>query len=134
MTERVLKEVAKEHHPHNRLLPASFVQLLLAMIAPENILGNNEEGQRCLLAASCLRAVLIANFPQLEENKVFRAITMNYAQTLNLIARHVREDEGEGSSMKFAARGYILSEIMLKLVQISHVFVPELLRFAKMAL
>lgn len=104
------------------------------MIAPENILGNNEEGQRYLLAASCLRGVLIANFPQLEENKVFRAITMNYAQTLNLIASHVREEEGDGNRMKFAARGYILSEIMLKLVQISHVFVPELLRFAKMTL
>ena len=87
VTARVLKEAAREHHPQNRLLPASFVQLLLAQLAPEQIVGSNEEGQRYLLAANCLRGILVTNFPQLQENKVFRAIAANYAQTLSLIVR-----------------------------------------------
>jgi hypothetical protein len=91
VTERVLKEAARDHHPQNRLLPASFVQLLLEQVAPEQIVGSNEDGQRYLLAANCLRGVLVANFPQLQENKVFRAIATNYAQTLNLIVRRERQ-------------------------------------------
>lgn len=53
--------------------------------------------------------MLIANFPQLEENKVFRAIVMNHAQTLNLIVQKERANmlEGEGLTLKYAARGFI---------------------------
>jgi hypothetical protein len=102
-------------------------------MGPEVILGSNQEGQQYLLAANCLRNILIANFAQLQDNKVFKAIVINYAQTLNAIVRKEREeaDDGEGMTLKYAARGYILNEIMLKLVQISHVFIPEVLRFAK---
>ncbi len=100
-------------------------------MGPEGILGNNEEGQQYLLAANCLRNILIANFAQLQDNKVFKAIAINYAQTLNAIVRKEREEAENGEGMKYAARGYILNEIMLKLMQISHVFIPETLRFTK---
>jgi hypothetical protein len=133
VTDRLLKEAAKEHHPHNRLLPATFVQLLLTHIAPELLTASNADAQKHLLASCCLRNILIPNFPQLADNKLFRAVVFNYAQTLNELTRREREGlvNAEGSSLKYAARGYILNEIMLKLAQISHVFVPELLRFAK---
>lgn len=131
----MLKEAAREHHPHNRLLPASFVQLLLMEVAPEQIAGSNAKGQRYLLALSCLRGVLIANFPQLAENKVFKAVTANHAQTLNFIVREERAlIEEAGGRLKLAARGVIANQIMLKLVQISHVFIPEVLRFAKFSI
>ena len=79
---------------------------------------------------------MIANFTQLNDNKMFAAVVMNHAQTLNVIVGKERERwvEGEQNGLKFIARGYLLNEIMLKLLQKSHVFIPELLRFASISL
>lgn len=79
---------------------------------------------------------MIANFSQLNDNKMFVAVVMNHAQTLNVIVGKERERwiEGGQHCLRFIARGYLANEIMLKLLQKSHVYIPELLRFASIAL
>lgn len=126
LTDRVLKEAAREHHPHNRLLPAAFVQALLMQLGPSQITENNAQAQRYLLALNSLRGLLITNFPQLAENKLFRAITANHAQALVLIASEERRlsEEGAEARLKLAARGVVASQIILKLAQLSHTFIP----------
>lgn len=79
---------------------------------------------------------MAANFAQLNDNKMFAAVVMNHAQTLNVIVGKERERwiEGGQHSLKFIARGYLANEIMLKLLQKAHVYIPEMLRFASTAL
>lgn len=70
--------------------------MLLAEINAENMIGTNLQAQRYILSMNCLRNVLVINFPQLKDNKMFTALVMNYSLTLNHLAQTVRLAESSG--------------------------------------
>jgi len=79
----MLKSVAKEHHPHNKLLPASFVQILLVHNSPDLLIGTNYEFQKYILSINCLRNIIITNFSNLSENKMYNTLLLNYSVSLS---------------------------------------------------
>jgi hypothetical protein len=98
--------------------------------------ASNVVSLKLLLAANALRSILAANFQHLSENKLYAAIVMIYTQCLAKLVDAERglNLEETGSSLRFLARGYLLNEIMLKLVQKSHHFVPEYFRFVRISI
>lgn len=98
-------------------------------------MGSNVAALKLLLAANALRSILAANFQHLSENKLYAAIVMTYTQCLAKLVDAQRElnSQETGSALRFLARGYLLNEIMLKLVQKSHHFVPEYFRFVRIS-
>lgn len=85
--------------------------MLLGEITPDGIIGSNAVAQRYILGLNCLRNIMIANFAQLYDNKMFAAVVMNHAQTLNVIVNKERERwlNGGETSLKYIARGYLLN-------------------------
>ena len=85
ITESLLRELTKEHHPHNKLLPAAFIAQLLQYITPSSIVDTNVKSKKHILAINSLRAVIVINFTDYSSNKMFTAILLNYTQTLKEI-------------------------------------------------
>jgi hypothetical protein len=114
-------------------LPADFIAILFSQYYPEALLGNNLTATKCLLSLNALRSIITANFTQVAENKIYSAVIMIYTQSLSKIVAEGKQGgySEESKGLKLMARGVLMSEMMLKLIQRSHQFVPEYYRFVK---
>ena len=72
-------KLSKIHNSHNRLLPADLVADIIDELYSTNPFENRKSSLKFAFSYNIVRHIILANFQDLKDNKVFAVIAMIYA-------------------------------------------------------